>query len=301
MNNKAKGHVAILSANIIFGLNTPISRGLMPDTLSPYALTFFRMAGAMCLFWLVSLFSKREKVPLKDIGLLFGAGMFGILINQMIFLIGLSKSSPIDSSMVLTLLPVFSMCLAAFILKEPVTIKKVAGVVIGAMGALLLITHNSGGQIGSGSLAGTLLVMCSSLSYAFYLTVFKSLISRYSPVTTMKWMFLFASLMALPFCWRSITAVDYAMLSGVTCAQIGYVVCGATFLSYLLIPIGQKSLRPTTLSMYNYLQPIVASLVAIGMGLDSFSMEKIVSGLLIFAGVFLVTRSKSREQMRVES
>ncbi|MDR1112765.1 MAG: DMT family transporter [Bacteroidales bacterium] len=301
MNNKAKGHIAILSANIIFGLNTPISRGLMPDILSPYALTFFRMAGAMCLFWIVSLFTKREKVPLKDIGLLFGAGMFGILINQMIFLVGLSKSSPIDSSMVLTLLPVFSMCLAAFILKEPVTIKKVAGVVIGAMGALLLITHNSGGQVGSGSLAGTLLVMCSSLSYAFYLTVFKNLIGRYSPVTTMKWMFLFASLMAFPFCWRSITTVDYAMLSGVTCMQIGYVVCGATFLSYLLIPIGQKSLRPTTLSMYNYLQPIVASLVAIGMGLDSFSLEKIVSGLLIFAGVFLVTRSKSREQMKMES
>ena len=297
MNNKAKGHIAILSANIIFGLNMPISRGLIPDILSPYVLTFFRMAGAMCLFWLLSLFTKREKVPLKDIGLLFGAGMFGILINQMIFLVGLSKSSPIDSSMVLTLLPVFSMCLAALFLKEPITLKKVAGVVIGAMGALLLITHNSGGQIGSGSITGTLLVMCSSLSYAFYLSVFKNLIGRYSPITTMKFMFLFASIVALPFCWQPLATTNYAELSSFTYLQIGYVVGCATFFSYLLIPIGQKALRPTTLSMYNYLQPIVASLLAIGMGLDRFSMEKVASGLLIFVGVFLVTRSKSREQM----
>jgi drug/metabolite transporter (DMT)-like permease len=297
MNNKAKGHIAILSANVIFGLNTSISRGLMPDTLSPYVLTFFRMAGAMCLFWIVSLFTKREKVPLKDVGLLFLAGMFGILINQMVFLVGLAKSSPIDSSMVITLLPVFSMCLAAVILKEPITIKKVAGVVIGAMGVLLLITHNSGGEIGSGSIIGTLLVMCSSLSYAFYLSVFKNLIGRYSPVTAMKWMFLFATIIALPFCWQPLAATRYSALSGSTCLQIGYVVGCATFLSYFLIPVGQKALRPTTLSMYNYLQPIVASLVAVSMGLDRFGIEKVVSGLLIFVGVFLVTRSKSREQM----
>jgi len=297
MDSKAKGHIAILFANIIFGLNTPISRGLIPNTLSPYALTFFRMSGAMCLFWLLSLLTKYEKVLLKDMGLLFLAGIFGILINQMIFLIGLSKSSPIDSSMVLTLLPVFSMCLAAIILKEPITIKKAAGVLIGAMGALLLITHNSGEQIGSGNIIGTLLVMCSSLSYAFYLSVFKNLIGRYSPVTTMKWMFLFATIIAFPFCWQSLITTQYATWNSLTCLQIGYVVGCATFLSYLLIPIGQKSLRPTTLSMYNYLQPIVASLVAVIMGLDSFNIEKIVSGLLIFSGVFLVTRSKSREQL----
>jgi drug/metabolite transporter (DMT)-like permease len=297
MNNKVKGHIAILSANVIFGLNTPISRGLIPDTLSPYVLTFFRMAGAMLLFWLLSLFTKREKVPLKDVGLLFLAGIFGILINQMVFLVGLSKSSPIDSSMILTLLPVFSMCLAAVILKEPITMKKVSGVVIGAMGALLLITHNSSGQIGSGSITGTLLVMCSSLSYAFYLSVFKNLISRYSPITAMKWMFLFATIISLPFCWQPLATTHYSALSGFTGLQIGYVVVCATFLSYLLIPIGQKVLRPTTLSMYNYLQPIVASLVAVSMGLDRFGIEKVVAGLLIFAGVFLVTRSKSREQM----
>jgi drug/metabolite transporter (DMT)-like permease len=113
----------------------------------------------------------------------------------------------------------------------------------------------------------------------------------------MKWMFLFATIMALPFCRQPLTATQYSALSGFTYLQIGYVVGCATFLSYFLIPIGQKALRPTTLSMYNYLQPIVASLVAVSMGLDKFGIEKVVSGLLIFAGVFLVTRSKSREQM----
>ncbi|MDR2868455.1 MAG: DMT family transporter [Bacteroidales bacterium] len=298
--SKVKGHLAILSANIIFGLNTTISRGLIPEVVSPFALTFFRMSGALLLFWGISLFTKKEKVPLKDIGMLFLASFFGIFINQFPFLVGLSHTSPIDASLVITLLPVFSMILAAIFIKEPITLKKVMGVIVGASGAILLISRHADTDIGNGSLFGNLLVMSSSFSYAVYLTLFKKTISKYSPITCMKWMFLFASIMAFPFCFPSLQATDFSAFSTTTYLKIGYVVCAATFLSYLLIPIAQKVLRPTTLSMYNYLQPIVATTVAILVGLDHFRWDKLIAGALVFTGVYLVTRSKSREQVEAE-
>ncbi|MDR1792683.1 MAG: DMT family transporter [Bacteroidales bacterium] len=289
-----KGHIAILAANIIFGINTPLSRGLIPDTISPYTLNFFRMTGALVLFWAVSLFAKKEKVPLKDVLKLFAAGFFGIFINQLPFLVGLSQTSPVDASIIITLLPVYSMILAAVILKEPISFKKVAGIVVGAAGVLLLIFHTAAEAVGSGSLHGNLLIILSGISYAIYLTVFKNLISKYSPITAMKWMFLFAAILAFPFCKDSLLRTNFADLGIFTYFQIAYVVIFATFLSYFLIPIAQKSLRPTLLSMYNYLQPVIASCIAIMIGLDNFGWEKVIAGCLVFAGVYLVTRSKAR-------
>lgn len=291
---KAPGHIALFVANVIFGFNTPISRSLIPDSIDPFVLTFFRMAGAMVLFWSVSLFVKKEHVPAKDILLLFFASVFALVLNQMPFISGLSMTSPIDASIVITLLPIVSMFLAAIIIKEPITLKKVLGVIVGASGALILILSRAGADTGNRSLWGNLIIFGGVVSYSLYLTMFKGLISRHSPVTLMKWMFLFASLMCLPICYPAIAATDFSSLPLNAYLRIGYVVVFATFTTYLLIPIGQKVLRPTTISMYNYVQPIVAALVAVALGQDVFGWDKILSGVLVFAGVYLVTVSKSR-------
>lgn len=297
---KSVGHIALFVANIIFGLNTPISRTLIPDTISPYALTFFRMSGAMFIFWTVSLFTKKEHVPAKDILLLFFAAIFGIVLNQMPFIVGLSMTSPIDASIILTLLPIVSMFLAAIIIKEPITLKKAFGVIIGASGALLLIVSHKDMEMGGGNIMGNLIILIGIVSYSLYLTLFKNLISRYSPVTAMKWMFLFATIISYPFCSQALSHTDFSSLSVGVYLRIGYVVVFATFITYFLIPIGQKVLRPTTISMYNYLQPLVASLVAIILGMDNFGIEKVISGVLVFVGVYFVTQSKSRAQMEAE-
>lgn len=299
-SKKTYGHIAILIANIIFGLNTPISRTLIPDSISPLTLSFFRMAGGMALFWAVSLFMKKEHVPKKDILLFFLASIFALVLNQIPFVVGLSMTSPIDASIVLTLLPITSMFCAAAILKEPITFKKVIGVLIGASGALLLIFGNHGAAIGEGNMLGNIIIILGVLSYSLYLSLFKDLVSRYSPVTSMKWMFLFASILSLPFCYSSLSTTNFAALDISAYLRIGYVVVFATFITYFLIPISQKVLRPTTISMYNYLQPIVGTFVAIALHLDSFGWDKLISGLLVFAGVYLVTRSKSRKQMEIE-
>lgn len=297
--SKKHGHISLFIANLIFGLNNPLTRTLIPDKMSPYTVTIARMVGGALLFWTASLFIKKEKVETKDIIKLFFAALFGIVLNQMFFLEGLSLTSPIDASLVITLLPIVTMILAAIILREPITWLKTIGVIVGACGALLLIL-NSASAGRSGDYRGNLIILISTFSFAFYLTMFKGVISKYSPVHSMKWMFLFASLLSYPFCHRAVISTNFSQFDYTVYLRIAYIVILATFVAYLLLPIGQKTLRPTTLSMYNYMQPIVASLITIALGMDHLSYENIFSAILVFAGVYIVTQSKSRAQLEAE-
>lgn len=299
-NKKFTGHIALFAANVIFGMNTPISRTLMPEILSPYTLTFFRLSGGMVLFWIISLFIHKEHVPAKDILLLFFASLFALTLNQLPYFIGLSITSPIDATIVITMLPILTMLLAAVILKEPITLMKAVGVMVGASGALLLIFSSHALHAGKSNFWGNLIIFFAVGSFAIYLTVFKDLIMRYSPITIMKWMFLFGTIVCFPFCYKPLLQTDFTLLTVSTYWRIGYMVIFATFFGYLLLPIGQKVLRPTTLSMYNYVQPVVASLVAVTIGMDTLGFENALSGILVFSGVYIVTQSKSRAQMEAK-
>ncbi|MDO5523339.1 MAG: DMT family transporter [Bacteroidia bacterium] len=296
---KQQGHLALFIANIVFGLNTPITRTIVPDVLNPFVMTFLRMIGAAVLFWIASLFVKKEVVPKKDILMFFFAAVFAIVLNQTFFIFGLSKTSPIDASLVVTLLPIVTMLLAALLLKEPVTWKKAMGVLLGASGALILIlgAHKTDG---SGTFSGNIFVLFSVFSFGLYLTLFKNLIMRYSPLTAMKWMFLFAAILTYPMSHNALATTDFSSFDTSVFLRIGYVVVLSTFFTYMLIPVGQKTLRPTTVSMYNYLQPIVASFVAVMAGIDRFGLDKLISTFLVFVGVYIVTQSKSRVQLYKE-
>lgn len=259
------------------------------------------MIGAAILFWTISIFTKQEKVPTKDIVLFFFAAVFAIVLNQTFFIYGLSKTSPIDASLVITLVPIVTMVLSAIFIKEPITFKKAIGVIIGASGAMILILGGSNDSSSASSLVGNLIVLSSVFSFAIYLSLFKDLISRYSPITAMKWMFLFATILTLPVSYKMFIQTDFASFDTSVILRIGYVVVLATFFTYMLIPIGQKTLRPTTVSMYNYLQPIVASVATVIIGMDKFGVDKIISAVLVFFGVYLVTQSKSKADMQSEN
>jgi len=296
-----KGHLTMFVLNIIFGLNTSVTKSVLSDTLTPYSIYFLRIAGAGLLFWIASAFVKENKVSSRDLMMLFLAGMLGVAINQFSFIKGLSLTSPINAAIIVTLTPIITMILAAIYQKEPVTKKKVTGVFIGASGALLLILTSMQVVNGAGSMLGNMLCLLSSLSYAFYLTAFKGLIIKHSPVTLMKWMFLFSAIVSLPVCLDDIEAIQWQIIPVNGYLRIGYVVILATFVTYMFIPVGQKLLRPTTLSMYNYLQPLVASLAAIAMGLDYPGWNTVLAAVLIFCGVYVVTQSKSRAQLEAEA
>lgn len=296
-----RGHLAMLVTNLIFGLNTPIAKTILGhESLTPFSLTLFRMIGAAALFWMASLFTRREKVTRRDLVLLFFASLLGIQLNQVCFLIGLSMTSPIDASVIATMVPILTMVLAALYLKEPVTWKKVIGVLVGASGALLLIMNSRHHTNAGSSAAGNMICLVGALAFASYLTFFKNLISRYRPVTLMKWMFLFAAVCCMPLGFRDLSIIDYHTLSSDIILRILYVVIAATFISYMLIPVGQKFLRPTVVSMYNYVQPVVTSLVAVAIGLDVFGWVKTGAAALVFLGVYIVTASKSRAQVEAE-
>lgn len=296
---KYTGHVLILIVNILFAINITISKSLLPDQISPEGLTLLRMLFASVMFWITSLFTTREHVTRKDLGLLFLCSMTGIALNQGLFLFGLSQTSPIDASIISTSSPIFVMILAAIILNEPITRLKAFGVMLGATGAIALILSSIQVATGQSNLFGNLLCITSSFSYSIYLVIAKPITQRYSSVTMMKWMFLFAAIVISPFTYQNLldTPAFHGAISFQNIASILYVLIGATFIPYLLIPMSLKRIRPTTMSMYNYIQPMGASTIAIIIGQDTFSIVKLIAAAFVFGGVYMVTQSKSREDI----
>ncbi|MDE5838577.1 MAG: DMT family transporter [Paramuribaculum sp.] len=295
---KIRGHLSMLMANVLWGLMSPVAKFVLSSGIvAPLLLTDFRVGGAALLFWILSLFMPNQRVPWQDLLRLAGAGMLGILLNQGCFIFGVGLTSPGEASLITTTMPMWVMVLAYIILGEPITGKKVGGIVLGASGALILVLSGraniSGGE---NPTLGDLLVLGAQLSYALYLTLYRNFIRKYSLVTLMKWMFTFATIVAIPVSLPTILSTDF---SGVTTSMwcgAAYVVVGGTFIAYIGIMIGQKNLRPTVVGMYNYVQPIVATVVGISLGMDHFSLLKGVAVVLIFSGVYLVTISRAKGQ-----
>lgn len=289
-------------ANAIWGLMSPVTKIVIASgAATSLVVTDLRFFGAMILFWLASFFQKPEHVNHRDMAKIFLASLLAIVLNQGFFIFGVGLTSPVNASIITTSMPLLAMGLSALYLHEPITGKKVLGIAVGATGALVLIL---GSHPGSGSdttagdnIWGDVLVVLAQLSYATYFVLFKHFVSRYSMVTLMKWMFTFAFIATLPFSYNSLLATQWTTFDAHTWGAIAFIVVGGTFLSYSLIVVGQKNLRPTVGGMYNYVQPAVASIAAIYWGLDNFNASKIVAVVLIAGGVYLVTISRSRAQM----
>ncbi len=287
----------MITANMAWGLMAPLSKMAMSNpAISSWILVSFRVMGAALAFWIASLFVKNEKVPRHDLMLLAVGSLLGIILNQGVFILGISYTSPINASIVTTTLPIVVMIMAAIYLKEPITWLKFGGIFVGGSGALLLILsgHPTHGTIAEeNNLLGIGLCFLSQFCYATYFVLFKNIISKYHPVTLMKWMFLFAVLIYLPLNFKQLVTTNFSAVPTNIIYNIAFVVLGGTFFGYLMIPIGQKNLRPTVATMYNNVQPIVASIATIYWGMDIFGWNKIGSILLVFAGVYMVTRSKA--------
>ena len=287
-NKNLQGHLFALTANVMWGLMSPIGKSALQE-FSAISVTTFRMVGAAAAFWILSIFCKQEHVNHQDM-----LKIFALVFNQGVFIFGLSMTSPIDASIVTTTLPIVTMIVAAIYLKEPITNKKVLGIFVGAMGALILIMSSQAGNNGNGSLIGDLLCLVAQISFSIYLTVFKGLSQQYSAVTINKWMFVYASMCYIPFSYHDISIIQWEAVSTIAIIEVLYVVLGGSFLAYLCIMTAQKLLRPTVVSMYNYMQPIVATIAAIIMGIGSFGWQKGLAIALVFLGVYIVTQSKSR-------
>jgi len=290
---KTWAHLSLLVANIIYGINYSVAKVLMPDHIKPFALASFRSLLGVGLFWISSLFIPKEPVSRKDLLFLFGCSFFGVVINQTLFLVGLSMTSPINSSIILSTNPIFAFIFAALILKEKISFIKGIGLGIGLSGVLLLILQNGTPDTGSSTFLGDVYTMVNTISWAFYTVVIKRMLEKYHPITVMKWTFFFGMFTTIPIGYNQWNAMDWTAISLNSWLEIGFVVVFATYLGYLLISFGLRRLSPTIVSVYIYMQPVIAAYIATMIGQDHITVVMIVSALLIFTGVFVVSRQKA--------
>ncbi len=296
MKEKTIGHLACFIAYAIFGINIIVCKDLTSSRLiSPIALFGLRSLGAGLLFWLISYFLPKEKVDQKDFGKILMASLLGFFLTQVTFLMAIPDITPMDCSIVSSLSPIYTMFIAAYVLKEPITLRKAGGVAISFFGIIYLIMNSVTGVGGTieTSWEGILLMIANSLSFSLYLGLFKPVITKYSVITFMKWIFLFATLFSFPWTVSELRTFDYSLLTSTYLSELAFLIICSTFITYFLIPLGQKRIRPTLVSMYSYVQPIIAIVISIWVGMDTLSWQKLLAAAMVFGGVVLVNYSRS--------
>lgn len=292
-----KGHIALLSVQFISGLNVPVGKYLLSGWISPIALTLTRITFAAIIFWIISLFVKKEKVASGDFPLIALAAIVGIVATQLTFSWGLSFTTPVNFALIVALNPIIVLLLSAVFLKEVINGRKILGVVLGISGAILITIQIKSGNVANNNLTGIGLAIVNTLMLASYLIIIRKIVVKYSPVTLLKWMFLFAAIVLIPFAvWDLPHQKIYSGESNLqVLTLLSFTLFFSTVLNNLLLPVGLKYLRPTVASIYINLQPVIASVVAIWIGQDFFSWDKPLAALLVISGVILVTRSSMKQ------
>lgn len=295
--NSITGHLSALIAYSIFGFNIIVCKDLTSDGLiPPLGIFTLRSLVAGALFWLVSLFRPKEKIERKDYLHIFMASMLGFMTCQVTFLVGLPYITPLDCSVMTAMAPIYTMIVAAIVIKEPITFQKAGGVILSFAGIIYLIVSRvaTPGGVAVTTPFGIFMIVLNVLSFSMYLGIYKPLIAKYSVVTFMKWIFLFSAIVATPLSINGLINVDWTGIPAVQYAELSYLIICATFISYFLIPVAQRRIRPTLISMYSYVQPIIAIAVSIAIGMDTLTWQKVLATALVFGGLVIVSYSRSR-------
>ena len=290
--NKIAAHASLLVANIIFGLGVPITKLLLDNWVSPMAWMATRCIGAAVIFWAVSLFMPKEKVPIKDLFVIMTGGLIGFLVSQTFTAWAIDYSTPTYVSFIGTLTPVMTMVCAALFIGERISGRGLVGVVIGIIGAMLMVVMNWQGGAGKNDVLGIGFALLSLLTWAIYLIITRKVSAKYSAVTQMKWIFLVSSVAILPFSWSDLAhSTLYSSAwqwSGVL--EMAYIVVLATVVGFFAIPFASRYLKATTVSVYTNLQPILASFVAIALGQDMLTWDKPVALILVLLSAYMVSK-----------
>jgi len=285
-----KGHIALLVAQIIYALNYSIAKGLMPAYISPIALVFMRVIGAGILFWLVSLFLRTQKVKKQDMKKMAWLAVFGVIINQVFFIYGLSLTTPINSSIIMISNPIMVLVFTMIILKERITFLKVSGLSLAVLGALMLLSLRGNFELGSDTIAGDLMTLLNSASWAIFVVMVKPIMMKYNTTTAMRWIFLFGSIYMVPIGIVDTLHTNWTAFTPHAVFALCFVIIMTTFVAYFLNIYGLQELSPNTVSAYIYLQPFLATIFAVLMGEDKLTPIKLVSGISIILGLYLVTK-----------
>ncbi|MAO46541.1 MAG: EamA family transporter [Crocinitomicaceae bacterium] len=296
-NKTTYAHIALFTVGVIYALNYFIAKGLMPEKIGPSGFIALRVLGGVAMFFAARLFVKWERVERDDIMRLALCGLTGVAINQLCFFNGLALTSPLHAALIMTTNPIFVLVASALILGTSITLRKLGGITFGGLGAVALLL-NSGEEAANvaSSLEGDFLILVNALSYGVYLVVVKPLMTKYKPITVISWVFLFGSLFAVPVGYNQLIDIDLTIINTVDYWAIVYVIIGTTFLAYLLNIYALNTVEPTVVSIYIYLQPIIVTLLTLGLAYAGYTLYKgeinyqtTLSALAIFTGVWLVS------------
>lgn len=289
MSKRLLAHIALFTANLIYGINYTVAKDVMPDFIQPLGFIFIRVSGAVLLFWFCYRFFFYERVDKKDLFKLALCGLFGVAINQMLFFKGLNLTTPINAAVIMVTNPILVLIMGALFTTEKITKRKLLGIGVGALGALSLITYGGAIEMNPDHFWGNIMVLINAASYGVYLVLVKPLMKKYKPITVISWVFIFGFIFVIPFGWGEFQTINWQAMPVHILWSVAFVVLGTTFMAYLLNIYGLKTLNPSTVSTYIYLQPVLASIIALMMGSDQLSFIKIAATLTIFVGVYLVS------------
>ena len=290
MNSRKIAFLLAFLATLIYGVSFTVAKEVMPKYIEPFGFIFLRVTGATVLFWIAGLFLRSERIESKDLIRIGFAAVFGMAVNQLSFFKGLDMTTPINASVIMVTTPILVLTFSTFLLNERATLKKLAGIFIGLFGAIILIVFGKEMGVAENAPLGNFFVFINAALYALYLIIVKNLTKKYHPVTLAKWLYLIGWVIVLPFGWSEFINIEWAALTMPIWYRIGFIVVCTSFLTYLFNLFAIRQLKPTTLSIFIYLQPVIASIYALFVGSDSFNLIKIMATLLIFAGVYLVSQ-----------
>jgi drug/metabolite transporter (DMT)-like permease len=291
MNQRTIALIAVSIATLIYGVTFTIAKEVMPTYIQPYAFILLRVSGATLVFWTAGLFVTRQKIETGDYKKIVIASFFGIALNMLSFFKGLSLTNPISASVMMVTSPIMVLIFSSILIRKPIGKQRILGVFIGLIGALLLITLGSSSKgTSENSAFGNFLVFVNATSYGLYLVLAKDLIKKYNPVVFIKWLYLFGLIFVVPFGYSELTAIVWQEIPTNIYWNIGFVLIFTTCITYLFNLYGLSKLKPTTVSVFIYLQPVIATIYALIVGSDSLNLINICATLLIFFGVYLVTK-----------
>ena len=296
-----KAHLALLGANLIYGANYIIAKGIMPDKITPAAFVFIRLVFCTALFWIVKSLLTKEKVDKKDFPRLMLCGLFGAAANMLCFFYGINLTSPIDASIIMTATPVIVLIFSFILLKERITKNKILGITIGGIGAAFLILHGNS-NAGTSSFLGNLFVFFNASFYGLYLVIVKPLMKKYKAITVVSWMFLYGLIFVIPFSINDFRSTNFEAFTTNTYLVIGYVVLFTTFLTYIFNIYALNFVSPSVTSSYIYLQPVISflmvSIYAYVLMKDEYAQDinlvKILSCLTVVIGVYIVSKPQKQ-------
>ena len=291
MNQRSIALILVSISTLIYGVTFTIAKDVMPLYVKPFAFILLRVSGATAVFWIAGLFVKSQKIAKEDYKKIILASFFGIALNMLCFFKGLSLTTPISASVMMVTSPIMVLIFSSILLKEKIIKRKIIGVFVGLIGTILLIVYgNSGDDTATDSTLGNFLVFVNAASYGLYLVLVKKLISKYNPITFIKWFYLFGLILVIPFSFSEFIEISWTIMPTDIYLKVGFVILFTTCLTYHFNIYGLSKLKPTTVGVFIYLQPVIATIFALSMGSDSLNLVKMGASVIIFSGVYLVTK-----------